>query len=220
MLSHAAARPLQSPERPGAGNTMAEDVLVSLRTLTKIYQMGTVTVPALQGIDLDIRRGEYVAIMGPSGSGKSTILNMLGCLDRPTSGQYWLGEQDVSVLDDDELSEIRGQRIGFIFQSFNLISQLSVLQNIEVPLFYQGMSRHRLRVAIARAMANDPLILLADEPTGNLDSKTSLEIFELFDELHKRGRTLVMVTHDEGIAHRSQRVVRLMDGRIDSDTSN
>jgi putative ABC transport system ATP-binding protein len=221
--------------------------LVSLQNLSKIYEMGTVTVPALRSIDLDVQLGQYVAIMGPSGSGKSTILNMLGCLDRPTSGRYWLGDRDVSMLEDDELSDIRGQRIGFIFQSFNLIGQLSALQNIEVPMFYQGVPRHhrhpraralaelvglgdrlahkpnelsggqRQRVAIARALANDPLILLADEPTGNLDSATSLEILDLFEKLYERGRTLIMVTHDDEIATRAQRVVGLRDGRIDSD---
>jgi putative ABC transport system ATP-binding protein len=188
--------------------------------------------------------------MGPSGSGKSTILNMLGCLDRPTSGSYWLGDRDVAMLEDDELSDIRGQRIGFIFQSFNLIAQLTVLQNIEVPMFYQGVPRHdrhprarelaemvglgdrlahkptqlsggqRQRVAVARALVNDPLILLADEPTGNLDSATSLEILELFGKLHQRGRTLILVTHDDKIARRAERVVSLRDGLIDSDVTN
>ncbi len=224
--------------------------LVHFGDVWKIYQMGNADVPALRGIDLDISEGEYVAIMGPSGSGKSTMLNLLGCLDRPTRGRYSLGDRDVSSLDDDELSQIRGERVGFIFQSFNLIQQLTVLQNIEVPLFYRGVSRHdrhprsrelaRLvglsdrvdhkpselsggqmqRVAIARALANDPLMLLADEPTGNLDSATGSEILTLFDQLHDRGRTIVMVTHEDFVADHAGRAIHLMDGRIESDRRN
>ncbi|MGB3194974.1 MAG: ABC transporter ATP-binding protein, partial [Phycisphaerae bacterium] len=201
-------------------------------------------VEALRGVTLRIEEGEYLAIMGASGSGKSTLLNLLGCLDRPTSGQYLLGGEDVSQLSDGELSEVRGRRIGFVFQSFNLIPQLSALDNIEVPLFYQGMhrrdrrrratalaeqvglgqrARHKpmelsggeqQRVAIARALANDPLIILADEPTGNLDSKTGLDILTIFDDLAARGRTLIVVTHDENIARRTHRTVRLADGRV------
>jgi len=219
--------------------------LAELIELAKSYRMGAdVVVEALRGVTLRIEEGEYLAIMGASGSGKSTLLNLLGCLDRPTSGRYLLGGEDVSQLSDGELSEVRGRRIGFVFQSFNLIPQLSALDNIEVPLFYQGMhrrdrrrratalaeqvglgqrARHKpmelsggeqQRVAIARAIANDPLIILADEPTGNLDSKTGLDILTIFDDLTVRGRTLIVVTHDENIAQRTHRIVRLADGRV------
>jgi len=219
--------------------------LAELIDLEKSYRMGAdLVVEALRGVTLRIEEGEYLAIMGASGSGKSTLLNLLGCLDRPTSGRYLLGGEDVSQLSDGELSEVRGRRIGFVFQSFNLIPQLSALDNIEVPLFYQGMhrrdrrrratalaeqvglgprARHKpmelsggeqQRVAIARALANDPLIILADEPTGNLDSKTGLDILTIFDDLTARGRTLIVVTHDENIARRTHRVVRLADGRV------
>jgi len=219
--------------------------LAELVDLAKSYRMGAdLVVEALCGVSLRIEEGEYLAIMGASGSGKSTLLNLLGCLDRPTSGRYLLGGEDVSQLSDGELSEVRGRRIGFVFQSFNLIPQLSALDNIEVPLFYQGMhrrerrrratalaeqvglgqrARHKpmelsggeqQRVAIARALANDPLIILADEPTGNLDSKTGLDILTIFDDLAARGRTLIVVTHDENIARRTHRVVRLADGRV------
>jgi len=219
--------------------------LAELIDLAKSYRMGAdMVVEALRGVTLRIEEGEYLAIMGASGSGKSTLLNLLGCLDRPTSGQYLLGGEDVSQLSDGELSEVRGRRIGFVFQSFNLIPQLSALDNIEVPLFYQGMhrrdrrrratalaeqvglgqrARHKpmelsggeqQRVAIARALANDPLIILADEPTGNLDSKTGLDILTIFDDLAARGRTLIVVTHDENIARRTHRTVQLADGRV------
>ncbi len=219
--------------------------LAQLIDLVKTYHMGAdVVVEALRGVDLDIEEGEYIAIMGPSGSGKSTLLNLIGCLDRPTGGRYILGDQDVSRLSDAELSEVRGRQIGFVFQSFNLIPQLTALDNIEVPLFYQGVhrrerrrrsqelaervglgarARHKpmelsggeqQRVAIARALSNDPLILLADEPTGNLDSRTGREILGLFDDLSARGRTLIVVTHDEAIAGRTHRTVRMADGKI------
>ena len=219
--------------------------LAELVDLAKSYRMGAdLVVEALRGVSLRIEEGDYLAIMGASGSGKSTLLNLLGCLDRPTSGRYLLGGEDVSQLSDGELSEVRGRRIGFVFQSFNLIPQLSALDNIEVPLFYQGMhrrdrrrratalaeqvglgqrARHKpmelsggeqQRVAIARALANDPLIILADEPTGNLDSKTGRDILTIFDDLAARGRTLIVVTHDENIARRTHRTVRLADGRL------
>ncbi len=222
--------------------------LVQTHDLRKLYRMSEdLTVEALSGVDLEITEGEYVAVMGSSGSGKSTLLNLLGCLDRATSGRYLLGGLDVSTLSDAELSEVRGRRIGFVFQSFNLIPDLTALENIEVPLFYQGMHRRRRRqraremaervglgdradhrptelsggqqqrVAIARAIANDPLIILADEPTGNLDSRTGIEILEVFDDLAARGRTLIVVTHDEAVGRRSHRIVRMADGRIVAD---
>jgi len=225
--------------------------LAQLVNLTKTYHMGAdVVVEALRGVDLEIEDGEYLAVMGPSGSGKSTLLNLLGCLDRPTSGRYILGDQDVSRLSDAALSEVRGRRIGFIFQSFNLIPQLTALENIEVPLFYQGIhrrerrrrsqelaervglgarARHKpmelsggeqQRVAIARSLSNDPLILLADEPTGNLDSKTGREILGIFDDLSARGRTLIVVTHDEAIARCTHRTVRMADGRVVNHDAN
>jgi len=222
--------------------------IVKLDDVYKTYQMGLVTVEALRGVSLEFGEGEYISIMGPSGCGKSTLLNLLGCLDRPSSGRYLLGAEDVSQMDDNALSSVRGARIGFIFQSYNLIQQLSVVENIEVPLFYQGWpeekSRARAtelaqrigladrldhkpfelsggqqqRVAIARALANDPLIILADEPTGNLDSNSGAEILQLFDDLHRQGRTIVLVTHDPGIAHHTHRAVRLRDGVVESDT--
>ena len=225
--------------------------LAQLIDLTKTYHMGAdIIVEALRGVDLDIEEGEYMAVMGPSGSGKSTLLNLIGCLDRPSGGRYILGGQDVSRLSDAELSEVRGQRIGFVFQSFNLIPQLTALDNIEVPLFYQGIHRRQRRrrsqeladrvglgararhkpmelsggeqqrVAIARALSNDPLILLADEPTGNLDSRTGREILGLFDDLSARGRTLIVVTHDEAIAAHTHRIVQMADGKIVNHTSN
>jgi putative ABC transport system ATP-binding protein len=213
----------------------------------KHYRMGTEVVKALDGIDLQIKKGEYVSIMGPSGCGKSTFLNLLGCLDRPTSGSYFLGDEDVSRMDDDTLSSVRGARLGFVFQSYNLIQQLTVVENIEIPLYYQGYSEqdsramaaeltelvglkdrwdHRptelsggqqQRVAIARALVNDPLVILADEPTGNLDSASGAEILDLFDQLNRQGKTLIMVTHDEGIAHRASRTIRFRDGQVEND---
>lgn len=224
--------------------------LVEVVNLVKYYQMGEVIVEALRGVNVSFDTGEFTAIMGPSGSGKSTFLNILGCLDTPTSGKYLLNNEDVSTLSDDELSYIRSTRIGFIFQSYNLISQLSVLENIEVPLFYQNVSEqksrekairlaemvglgHRLyhhpaelsggeqqRVAIARALANDPLIILADEPTGNLDSRSGNEILNILDELNKQGKTIIMVTHDENVARRAHRIIRFKDGQIMTDEAS
>ena len=224
--------------------------ILVMERLCKNYQLGPVELRVLREVDLTIKSGEYVAIMGPSGSGKSTLLNMIGCLDRPSSGNYLLGGQNVSELDDDQLSLIRGSRIGFVFQSFNLINQLNVIENIEVPMYYQGFSEeeslerarelatmvglgdrfeHRpselsggqqQRVAIARSLANDPLIILADEPTGNLDSESGHEILGILNRLHEEGKTMIAVTHDEGIASGAERVIRLLDGRIKNQEYN
>ncbi len=227
-------------------------VVASVRNLSKIYRKpGTnVEVPALRNVTVDFEEGEFAAVMGASGSGKSTLMNILGCLDQPTSGRYVLGAQDVSELDDDALSEIRSRKIGFIFQNFNLIQQLTVLENIEVPMFYLGIAPgerkrrafelaervgledrtdHRpmqlsggqqQRVCIARALINEPLILLADEPTGALDSKTGQQILEIFEHLVANGKTIILVTHDPTIAHRCHRVVLLHDGRVQKDERN
>ena len=222
-------------------------LVASLDDIRKTYFMGSLSVEVLHGISLDFYAGDYISIMGPSGCGKSTLMNILGCLDQPTAGKYFLGNEDTSEMEDDELSSIRGARLGFIFQSYNLIQQLNVLENIEMPLFYQGYSEsdsHEIamglasrvglldrvdhkpfelsggqqqRVAIARALPVDPLIILADEPTGNLDSKSGAEILKLFDELHDQGKTLIMVTHSDELAERSQRWVRLRDGLVESD---
>ena len=221
--------------------------IVQLHHVCKFYQMGPVTVEALRGVSFDIHAGEYVSIMGPSGCGKSTLLNLLGCLDRPTSGQYRLGGADVSQMNDDALSAVRGARLGFIFQSYNLIQQLTVVENIEVPLYYQGRPEeesralaaryaervglgNRLahkpfelsggqqqRVAIARALVNDPLVILADEPTGNLDSVSGVEILKIFDDLHEQGKTIILVTHDENVSRHARRSIRLRDGEVESD---
>lgn len=222
----------------------------SVRDLKKEYVLKGETVRALRGVSFDVPEGDYVAIMGPSGSGKSTLLNLLGCLDQPTSGQLMLGKDNVATMSDNELAEIRSRRIGFVFQSYNLIQQLSVVENIEVPLYYQGRlgakerkrcvdlanrvglgSRlgHRptqlsggqqQRVAIARSLVNDPYFILADEATGNLDSKTTAEILNLFDELNDEGRTIIMVTHEDEVAARAKRVVRLRDGLLQSDVQH
>lgn len=219
--------------------------IVAIENLSKVYSLGTLELFALRDLNLSIEQGEYVAIMGPSGSGKSTLLNMLGCLDRPTRGTYRLAGEDVSRLDDNELSMIRGTQIGFIFQSYNLIAQLNVIENIEVPMFYQRVSeqaseqrahelagmvglgdrtKHRpfelsggeqQRVAIARALANNPVIILADEPTGNLDSESGREILNILDDLHTQGKTLIVVTHDPNTAKRAQKAIHLLDGQIE-----
>ena len=224
-------------------------IIASVHELTKTYRKpgSDVNVQALRGVNLDFTEGESVAICGPSGSGKSTLMNVIGCLDRPTSGQYLLGGVDVSQMPDDELSDIRGRRIGFVFQSFNLIAQLSILENLEVPLFYQGVEPHvrrerareliemvglgerghhrpnelsggqQQRAAIARALINDPLILLADEPTGNLDTATGEMILQIFDRLHDEGKTVVMITHEPSVADRCDRKITLRDGLIFED---
>ena len=223
------------------------DPIISLREICKSYQMGDVTSQVLQGVSLDIYPGEYVCIMGPSGCGKSTLLNVLGCLDQPPTGDYFLGGQNVAHLNDDDLSAARNRNLGFIFQSYNLIQQLMVLENIAVPMYYGGAEDakmravaedlanqvglgHRLnhkpmelsggqqqRVAIARALSNSPLVILADEATGNLDSKSGQEILGLFDDLNAQGRTLVFVTHDERMVERSTRIIRLRDGVVERD---
>jgi putative ABC transport system ATP-binding protein len=223
-------------------------VLIEIKDLVKDYLMGSTTVRALDGVSLDVDRGDYVAIMGPSGSGKSTLMNLIGCLDTPSSGLYRLNDQVVNELDDNALARIRNKEIGFVFQTFNLLARTSALENVEVPLIYAGIPRserharaqrllemvglsdrmhhqpselsggQRQRVAVARALVNDPSILLADEPTGNLDSRTGEEIMSLFDELNRQGNTIVLVTHEEDIAGHARRVVRLRDGQIVDDT--
>jgi putative ABC transport system ATP-binding protein len=222
-------------------------MLISMRNIWKTYQMGTESVHALHGVSFDIPRGEYIAIIGPSGSGKSTLMNLIGCLDTPTQGQYWLNGKNVSEMDDDELARIRNQEVGFVFQTFNLLARATALHNVELPLIYGGVGasqRHELaktalksvdlsermmhkpnelsggqrqRVAIARALVNQPSILLADEPTGALDSHTSMEIMDLFERLHTEGNTIIVVTHEHDIAERAHRVISIRDGQIEKD---
>jgi len=224
--------------------------LIQLREITKFYKVGAEVVKALRGINLTIYKNEYVALMGPSGSGKSTLMNILGCLDTPTSGSYVLNNKDVSKLDDNALADIRNKEIGFVFQTFNLLPRSSALDNVMLPLIYAGISKakrveiaeksladvvlsdrithkpnelsggQRQRVAIARALVNNPSIILADEPTGNLDSKTSIEIMSLFEEIHNKGNTIIVVTHEEDIARHAHRIIRLIDGKISSDEMN
>jgi putative ABC transport system ATP-binding protein len=222
-------------------------VVIKTDGLAKVYEMGAEQVHALRGVDLEIRKGEYVAIMGPSGSGKSTLMNLIGCLDSPSSGKYWLAGRLVSELDDDELAYIRNKEIGFVFQTFNLLPRATALHNVELPLIYNGtpaeermekaklaldrvdltsrMSHkpnelsggQRQRVAIARALVNSPSIVLADEPTGNLDSKTGEEIMALFANLHQQGNTIILVTHENDIAQHAHRIIYIRDGKIASD---
>lgn len=224
--------------------------IIAIKDLRKIYIMGDTQVNALQSISLDIHKNEYVALMGPSGSGKSTLMNLLGCLDSPTSGEYYLNNTNVSTMTDSELAEVRNKEIGFVFQTFNLLPRLSALENVALPLVYAGMSKskrleraeevlrsvglgermdhkpnelsggQRQRVAIARALVNHPSIILADEPTGNLDSKTSIEIMNILGELHRQGNTIILVTHEPDIAEYAHRVVRMRDGLIESDVMN
>lgn len=229
---------------------MDKKPVISVRNLAKTYQMGATLVKALRPTDLDIFSNEFVALMGPSGSGKSTLMNLLGCLDTPSEGEYLLGGDKVSEMDDNDLATIRNRRIGFVFQTFNLLPRLSALENVALPLVYAGMSKEkrlekarnvlelvglgdrmdhkpnelsggqRQRVAVARALVNDPTIILADEPTGNLDSKTSEEIMEMLENLHRAGNTIILVTHEPDIAEHAHRVIRLRDGVIESDQIN
>ncbi|HEY1765919.1 MAG TPA: ABC transporter ATP-binding protein [Opitutaceae bacterium] len=224
-------------------------LVISIERVTKLYQMGEETIHALRGVSLEIRRNEYLAIMGPSGSGKSTLMNMLGCLDTPTAGKYEFNGQDVASMSDDELAEIRNKEIGFVFQTFNLLPRSDALRNVELPLIYGGIppdqrrdrarmalesvglgnrihhkpnelsGGQRQRVAVARALVNRPSIILADEPTGNLDSKTGIEILALFEELYDAGNTLIVVTHEEAVARHARRIIRLHDGLIESDAA-
>jgi putative ABC transport system ATP-binding protein len=224
--------------------------LIDIKNIKRDFQLGNETINVLKGIDLQINKGEYVALMGPSGSGKSTLMNLLGCLDTPTSGQYILNNKDVSQMHDDDLAEIRNKEIGFVFQTFNLLPRTTALDNVALPMIYAGYSKserneratevlkqvnladrmdhqpnqlsggQRQRVAIARALVNKPSIILADEPTGNLDSKTSIEIMNLFNDIHKNGNTVIVVTHEEDIAKYAHRVIRLKDGMIESDNLN
>ncbi|WP_162344236.1 MULTISPECIES: ABC transporter ATP-binding protein [Cyclobacterium] len=224
--------------------------IIRTKELQKIYRMGAEEVHALESVSIEVDRGEYVAFMGPSGSGKSTLMNIIGCLDTPTFGQYILNGKDVSDMDENELAEIRNKEIGFVFQTFNLLPRATCLDNVALPLIYAGFNKkdrdekaflalksvglddrihhkpnelsggQRQRVAIARALVNDPSIILADEPTGNLDSKTSYDIMDLFHELHQKGNTIIMVTHEDDIAHYAHRVIRLRDGLVESDEAN
>jgi len=229
------------------GDIPQPDIVILTHKLKRDYVVGAETVHALQGVDLQIRKNEFTAIMGPSGSGKSTLMNLLGCLDSPTAGEYWLNSQKVSELDDDELARIRNKEIGFVFQTFNLLPRATSLHNVELPLIYAGMSSRRRReqaahalervglgdrmehkpnelsggqrqrVATARALVNNPSILLADEPTGNLDSRTSSEIMDVFEDLHGQGQTILLITHEHDIAAHASRQIHLLDGFVEQD---
>jgi len=226
------------------------NTIIDIKGLKREFTVGAEIVKALRGIDVSVAKNEYLAMMGPSGSGKSTLMNLLGCLDTPTAGDYNLNGTDVSLLQDDDLAEIRNKEIGFIFQTFNLLPRLTALENVALPLVYAGYSAEerqrkaedvlekvglgdrmdhrpnqlsggqRQRVAVARALVNDPSIILADEPTGNLDSKTSLDIMRLFEEIHQMGNTIIVVTHEEEVASHAHRILRLRDGLVESDLSN
>jgi putative ABC transport system ATP-binding protein len=232
-------------EQPARGHDVSS--LISMREIWKSYQMGAEQVHALHGVSFDVRKGEYIAIIGPSGSGKSTLMNLIGCLDTPSKGEYWLNAKNVSEMDDDELARIRNQEVGFVFQTFNLLARATALHNVELPLIYGGIGsakRHemakqalaavdltdrvmhrpnelsggqRQRVAIARALVNHPSILLADEPTGALDTHTSREIMDLFERLHGEGNTIIVVTHEHDIAARAHRIISIRDGLIEKD---
>lgn len=232
-------------EEPARGHDVSS--LISMREIWKSYQMGAEQVHALHGVSFDVRKGEYIAIIGPSGSGKSTLMNLIGCLDTPSKGEYWLNAKNVSEMDDDELARIRNQEVGFVFQTFNLLARATALHNVELPLIYGGIGsaqRHemakqalaavdladrvthrpnelsggqRQRVAIARALVNHPSILLADEPTGALDTHTSREIMDLFERLHGEGNTIIVVTHEHDIAARAHRIISIRDGLIEKD---
>lgn len=229
---------------------MYNKVVISIRDISKVYRMGAEVIKALKSVSLDINHNEYVALMGPSGSGKSTLMNILGCLDSPSTGSYILNNIDVSRMDDGDLAEVRNKQIGFIFQTFNLLPRLSSLDNVALPLVYAGISKNqrrdkaaealnkvglgdrmshkpnelsggqRQRVAIARALVNNPSIILADEPTGNLDTKTSIEIMSIFEDIHNAGNTVILVTHEPDIAEHAHRIVRLRDGLVESDEMN
>jgi putative ABC transport system ATP-binding protein len=239
--------PSSSPVHEARNVRPVGPTVIEIEGVTKLYRMGSETIHALRGVTVNIHRNEYLAIMGPSGSGKSTLMNMLGCLDTPTAGRYDFSGKNVAHMDDDELAEIRNREIGFVFQTFNLLPRSNALHNVELPLIYAGLAKHerierarralqdvglgdrlhhrpnelsggqRQRVAIARALVTQPSIILADEPTGNLDSKTGIEIMALFEQLYEQGNTIIVVTHEEDIARHARRIVRLRDGLIESD---
>jgi putative ABC transport system ATP-binding protein len=241
------ANDVQTLEQPQSVTSPEPSALITMRNIWKTYKMGNQQLHALQGVSFEVHKGEYLAIIGPSGSGKSTLMNLIGCLDTPTKGQYWINGNLVSAMTDDELAKIRNKEIGFVFQTFNLLSRATALHNVELPLIYSGLragERHekataaltsvelgdrvdhrpnelsggqRQRVAIARALVNHPSILLADEPTGALDTKTSFEIMALFEKLHEEGNTIIMVTHEHDIAARAHRIITIRDGEIESD---